>query len=63
MENSVNLKVHIIQLGSNLSGFAEVSAAYRTPYKCAYPSSTTSGGQAVILDSDFTGQLTNKTID
>jgi hypothetical protein len=63
MDNSVYLKVHIIQLGSNLNGFAEVSAAYLTPYKCAYPGSTTSGGQAVVLYSDFTGQLTNNRIE
>ena len=64
MDNSVKLKVHIIQLGYNLNGFAEVVAVYLTPYKCAYPGSTTSGGRtAVTLDNDFSGQLTNSTIE
>lgn len=63
MDRSVNLKVHIIQQGSNVPGGAEVTAAYRTPYKCAYPSSTQSGGQEVTLYTDFSGQLTNKTIE
>lgn len=64
MDNSVNLKVHISQRGSNLNGFAEVVAAYLIPYKCAYPGSTTSGARtAVKLDNDFSGQLTNSTIE
>ena len=67
MDNSVNLKVRIIQLGSNLDGyFGEVSAAYHTPYKCAYPASTGSGGSTpteVKLDNDFTGHLKNNKIE
>ncbi len=67
MDNSVNLKVRIIQLGSNLGGyFGDVSAAYHTPYKCAYPASTGSGGSTpteVKLDNDFTGHLKNNKIE
>ncbi len=67
MDNSVNLKVRIIQLGSNLGiYFGEVSAAYLTPYKCAYPASTDSGGSTpteVKLYNDFTGKLRNNKIE
>lgn len=67
MDNSVTLKVRIIQLGSNLNGyFGEVSAAYLTPYKCEYPASTGSGGSTpteVKLDNDFTGHLKTNTIE
>ena len=67
MDNSVNLKVRIIQLGSNLGiYFGEVSAAYLTPYKCAYPASTGSCGSTpteVKLYNDFTGKLRNNKIE
>ncbi len=59
MDNSVNLKVTITQVGTQpLSQNVEVEAAYVVPYKCAYPSSRSSGHTAVLLNDDFTGQLT-----
>lgn len=66
MDNSVSLKVHIIQIGGNLNGSAEVIANYEVPYKCAYPAAAgmSSGfSNAVMLNEDFTGQLTNSTIE
>ncbi len=67
MDNSVHLKVRINQRGSNLGGyFGDVVAAYLTPYKCAYPASTGSGGSTpteVKLDNDFTGHLKNNKIE
>ena len=69
MDNSVNLKVKITQVGTHpLNETVEVQAVYidasskAAPYKCAYPSSRYEGHHAVVLNDDFTGQLTKQNL-
>ena len=67
MDNSVNLKVKITQVGSEVQAVYIDASSKPAPYKCAYgslPSSHYEGHHAVVLDDDFTGQLTklNSTI-
>ena len=58
MDNSVNRKVKITGVGTHpLTETVEVRAEYIVPYKCEYPSSSYGGHEAVLLNDDFSGQL------